>query len=259
MALFAEIARELLLWLLSPLSWLVLAIVGLLLGAWRSRRRLTVASSVLALVAVFATTPLASSWLIQWLERPLPQPAFCTTAPPTVAVVLGAGVDVFAGRSDDTTVLSISSRRRMERALEWWRQAPGRSLVVTGGPSPSGGAPVSRLMVRYAQELGDGQSITGIEDASSNTWENARHLASMNPAIPRRVTLISSAMHLPRAAFAMRQAGFDVCPVSADPRRIELGWWGYLLWPQSSALLKTEDSLHELVGQAYYRWLAWRQ
>ena len=259
MALVAEIAHEFFLWLLSPLAWVTLAALGLVIGGLRARRQLVIASTLLAVLALFATTPMASGWLVRWLEAPLPSPAFCQTQPPSVAVVLGAGVDTFAGRSDDTTVLSIASRRRMESALEWWRQAPGRSLVVAGGRSPSGGDPVSRLMVRYATELGSGNAVVAIEESSENTWENARNLAHMTPALPRRVTLITSAMHMPRAAFAMRQAGFEVCPLPADPRRVpSADWWGYLFWPETSALAKTEDSVHELVGLAYYHLLACR-
>ena len=71
--------------------------------------------------------------------------------------------------------------------------------------------------------------------------------------MPRRLVLVTSAMHMPRSRLALGRAGFDVCPVPADSRRIAFGLPGYLI-PGSSALDKTEAALHELVGLAYYRW-----
>ena len=241
-------------WLLSPLSWLLLAGLGACIAARRHSRGWLRVSLVAALVSVFAMTPLFANALLGWLERPQPIPAYCVASPPQVGVVLAGGVDAIPRDDNDASVLGVASRRRMERAVEWWRARPGRVIVVSGGPVWQGGVPESRWMIRHAQLLGVAPAELRGEEASSNTWENARGLAAMTPALPRRVVLISSAMHLPRARYAMERAGFEVCPIATDWRRVPFGLPGYLI-PQTSALLKTEAALHELVGMLYYRWL----
>jgi uncharacterized SAM-binding protein YcdF (DUF218 family) len=184
-------------------------------------------------------------------------PPDCARSPPTVAVVLAGGIDAESDDATDVWVLGIASRRRIERAVAWWQERPGRQLVVAGGPAWSDGIPESAWMIRHAQSLGVPASALRGEGRSTTTWENARNLAAMSPPLPRRVVLISSAMHLPRAQYAMEHAGFSVCTIGADVRRTSFGFPGYFI-PQSSGLDKSEAALHEWVGLGYYRWLAWR-
>ncbi|MDR7134177.1 uncharacterized SAM-binding protein YcdF (DUF218 family) [Lysobacter niastensis] len=244
-------------WLLSPLSWLLLSGLGACIAARRRSSRwlrLLLAAAVLSTIAM---TPMFANLLLGWLERPQPVPPHCVASPPQVAVVLAGGVDRVSNDERDMSVLGAASRRRLESAVDWWRERPGRVIVVSGGPAWRGGTPESRWMIRHAQRLGVPAADLRGEETSSNTWENAQEVAAIAPALPRRVVLISSAMHLPRARYAMERAGFDVCPIATDWRRTPFGLPGYLI-PQSSALLKTEAALHELVGMAYYRWLASR-
>ncbi|MGV8940235.1 MAG: YdcF family protein [Lysobacter sp.] len=231
----------------------MLALVGACVACRQHQRPrvLHVASAVVAVVAVSAMTPLVANLLVGWLERPAVQSAACAVEPPRVAVVMAGGVDAADPDDADVSALGITSRRRMERAVTWLRAEPGRRLVVAGGPTIAGGVPPSRLMVRYSQQLGVDAGSMRVEENSVNTWENASHLAHL-PGMPRRVALVTSAMHLPRASFAMRQAGFEVCPVPADRRRVALGWPGAVI-PRSSALRKTEAALHEMVGLLWYR------
>ena len=128
-------------WLLSPLSWLLLAGLGACIAARRHSRRWLRASLVVALVSVLAMTPMFANGLLGWLERPPPMPAQCLASPPQVAVVLAGGVDAIPRDENDGSVLGVASRRRMERAVEWWRAQPGRVVVASGGPVWRGALP----------------------------------------------------------------------------------------------------------------------
>ncbi len=246
-------------WLLSPLSWLLLALLVACLGLWRrpSDRWLLRICIAVAAVAVLAMTPLAANALVGWLEAPQPTDRACTSSPPQLAVVLAGGVDSVPAHVADLSALGITSRRRVERAAAWWRERSGRSLIVAGGPQTAGGIPTGALMADYARRLGVAAPALQVEGESISTWENARSLATLRPPLPRRMVLITSAMHMPRARYAMARAGFQVCPLAADHRRIPFGLPGYLI-PRSSALDKTEAALHELVGIGYYHWLDFR-
>jgi uncharacterized SAM-binding protein YcdF (DUF218 family) len=240
-------------WLLSPLSWLLLAGLGAGVAWWLQRRRWWLACVALAVVATLAMTPLVANALLDWLEAERPAPASCRTTPPAVAVVLAGGVDALPRDGDDIVVLGIASRRRVEHAVAWWRARPGRALVFSGGPQALGGVAESRLMFVYAQRFGVAESAMRYETESTNTRENARGLDAMRPSLPRRVVLVTSALHMPRARYALQRTGFEVCPLATDFRRVPFGLPGALV-PQRSALEKTEAALHEWVGMGWYRW-----
>ena len=241
-------------WLISPLSWLLLAILVATIAVWSHRRRRTLLRIAIAVgaVAILAMTPLFANLLLARLENAEVPPPDCTRTPPDVAVVLAGGIYGTAADADDPSVLNLASRQRLDRALAWWQEHDGRTLVLSGGAWFDDGIPDSRRMRRYARQRGVPEASMRTEDASRTTWQSAHELARLRPALPRRVALVTSAAHMPRAAYALREAGFAVCAVAADRLHVPPDWPGVLL-PQRSALEKTEIALHELIGLLYYR------
>ena len=197
-------------------------------------------------------TPLAANLLGKPLQRPIAVQPACQNAPPSIAVVLGGGTDGRPRNQADFSVLNLASRRRMDRALAWWHAREGRVLVLEGG-GPQGGIAVGELMAAYAQMQGVPAKALRVGDQSEDTWDNARHAAGMSPPLPRRIVLVTSLIHMPRARGAFASAGFEVCPLGTDARSLpsRLPW---ALAPRTSALANTELALHEWVGLAYYRW-----
>ncbi|RNF83283.1 YdcF family protein [Montanilutibacter psychrotolerans] len=242
-------------WFLSPLAWLLIATVLVLWAGHRRRRRLVAAGVAMIAIALAAMTPLGANLLAMPLERAMPVPRACIEAPPSTAVVLGGGMEGRPRGDADFSVLNLPSRRRMDRALAWWRERGGRVLVLQGGSPHRGAVPVARLMAAYAQAQGVPATALRIDTASGDTWESAQHAARLSPRLPQRIELVTSRVHMPRAQRAFAVAGFAVCPMGADDRRLpsRLPW---ALVPRSSALIRTEGTLHEWVGLAYYRWRA---
>jgi uncharacterized SAM-binding protein YcdF (DUF218 family) len=241
-------------WLISPLSWLLLAVLIACASAWMRRRRrvLLSAAIVIGALSIFAMTPLFANLLLARLENAEVPPPDCARTPPDIAVVLAGGLYGTAADADDPSVLNLPSRQRLDRAVAWWSKGDGRTLVLSGGAWFDDGIPDSRRMHRYARQRGVPASAIRSEDVSRTTWQSAQQLARLQPALPRRVALITSASHMPRAAYAMREAGFTVCAIAADRLHIPPQWPGILL-PQRSALEKSEIALHELIGLLYYR------
>lgn len=208
-------------------------------------------------VALAAMTPLVANLLGKPLQRPMVAPIACRAATPSVAVVLGGGTDGRPRSHADFSVLNLASRRRVDRAIAWWRAGEGRVLVLEGG-GPHGGIAVAELMAAYAQMQGVPATALRVEDQSDDTWGNARHAARMSPPLPRRIVLVTSLIHMPRARAAFAGAGFEVCPLGADARSLpsRVPW---ALVPRTSALANTELALHEWAGLAYYRWRGRRE
>jgi len=245
-------------WLLSPLSWLLLAVVAGV-PAWHVRSRFRApwrGCVALALLSLLAMTPLLANQLLTLLERAAPIDPACRIDAPTVAVMLAGGIDQKPADASDFGAIGIASRRRFDSGLAYWRKHPGTTLVISGGPARHGFPAESRLLAAYAAAFGVPDTAIRVETKSTSTWENAFSVSDMVPAVPRRIALVTSALHMPRARLAFESAGFAVCPIRADPRYTENDFPDALL-PGSSALRKTEAALHEFVGLAYYRLRLW--
>lgn len=245
-------------WLLSPLSWLLVAAMLSPL-AWLARSRwLAAGCLVLAGVAFVASTPLIANRLLKRLERPVAveDPQHCARLPPDTVVVLAGGVDRLPSSRADFSVMNIQSRRRTERGVQYWREGSGRQVILTGGQIRYRGYSNADLMGEYAQWLGVPREALRLERRSGNTHENASNAARLVPRLPPRISLVTSAMHMPRALMEFQAAGFDVCPLPTDFRSLSARLPDSLL-PTSNSLMKTEAALHEILGNAFYRWQRW--
>lgn len=250
-------------WLMSPLAWLLGA--GLLgMAGWGTRRHvperrvrwIVAAAAVLAAVSLAAMTPLVANALTSYLERPVAAAPACRRMPPSIVVVLAGGVDRLPAHDGDWSVLNMASRRRMEYAVQWWREHAHARLVVSGKQFRGDRPPRASLLAGYARALGMPTEALLPERRSLTTRQSARNVAELFPP-PARIALVTSAIHMPRARAAFRAAGFEVCPLPTDYRVVPVGFPDGLV-PRSGTLAKTEAALHEMVGIVYYRWLDWR-
>ena len=246
-------------WLLSPLSWLFVAALLSPL-AWLARSRWLAAGCLMIGAAAFlASTPWIANRLLKRLERPvaIEDPQHCSRVPPDTVVVLAGGVDQLPRSMADFNVMNIQSRRRTERGVQYWREGSGRQVILTGGQLRYRSYSNADLMGEYAQWLGVPRESLRLERRSANTRENASNVAGMEPRVPPRISLVTSAMHMPRALMEFQAVGFDVCPLPADFRSVSTRLPDSLV-PTSNSLMKTEAALHEMLGNAFYRWQRWR-
>lgn len=243
-------------WLLSPLAWLFLAAL-LAPVAWRLRSSLLAVVCVAVAMAAFAaSTPLLANMLIRKLERAVVEVPQCVAAPPDTVVVLAGGVDRPPQDRRDFGVMNQSSKRRMERGVQYWRARGERRMVIAGGSLGQGRLANADLMAEYALWLGMPGEALRTERSSANTNQNARNLARLEPPIPRRIALVTSAVHMPRARMEFEAAGFEVCPLATDRRAVRARGLDALL-PRVSAQAKTQAALHEIAGITHHYLRSW--
>lgn len=243
--------------LLSPLTYVLL--LGLLLAwVWRRLPRPArwVGVSVECLL-VIVMTPLGANLLVRSVEWQGSVDHACAAAPPTTIVLLSGGLDRRAHAAVDFAALNRASVERLLAAVALWRAHPGSRIVISGGPF-RGGIAESEVLEQMANRLGVPGDAIRTETQSRTTWENAANVAALEPPLPQRVWLVSSALHLPRALGAFRAFGFQPCPWSSGslyvPPRASIGYFV----PQTSALDKADRAIHELIGGWVYDWRAWR-
>ena len=217
---------------------LLLALLSTALVLWR-RPRMAALAAALALAWIWvASTPVLALHLREGLAT-APMPA---TPHADAIVVLGGGKLPVADWSRATT--------RAGRGLSLWRDGFAPLLLVSGSDQ--------------ADDLARGFALSGVpdgdlrvENSSANTHENARNSASILRASGlSEVLLVTSAIHMRRAAGCFRHEGITVAPVPAEDARATLAVAPAWL-PRRDALTLTARCLREYLALMVYHWRGW--
>lgn len=239
---------------LSPLMLGPLLGVSLALMRGPRLRWLRRLHAVLIGVCVAMATPLGANTLLAIAERRAPPATECDTPLPTTVVLLAGGVRRKSGDPADVGALNEASVQRTLEAVALVQRLPDAQLVISGGVD-KGTVAESMHMAELAVRLGLPRTTIRTETTSLTTWENAQNVRALRPALPARIWLVTSALHMPRSLLAFQAAGFAPCSDPADLRASAFDGVADLL-PRGSAVSKSEAVLHELVGEIAYRWQA---
>lgn len=210
----------------------------------------------LEVVLLFLTTPVGAWALTRLLIVQLPPANACAAPQPTTVVVISAGIEHFPDGPHDYAALNLLSLERLFTGVALWHRIPDGKLVISGGGYRR--IPDAVLMASLAAHLGVPSRDIQLEDRSRTTWENARFVAALSPPVPKRIWLVTSARHMPRALGAFRAWDFEPCAWPSGLADTRLHFGAYSFVPQGRALTASTVALHELAGQAEYAWLEWR-
>ncbi len=233
--------------LLAPLTWsLLLVLAGLLTrkrpaGAW-------LVAAAGAVLWVFSAEPVANA-----LSRHAEAGVRSTLRPEVIydaAIVLGGGIDPAASKGSGGIELNAAGDR-VVAGYELFRSGRVRNLLLSAG-GPESGEPVeadwgASLYLR----LGVPADRVVLERESRNTRENAERSALVvRERGWKTLLLVTSAMHMPRAAAAFRKAGLEVDLLPVDRRYgAKDGSW----LPRVESLERSSAALRELAGRLVYR------
>ena len=227
-----------------------LAVLAALALATRRRR---LAGLALALLLGLGLPPVAER-LLRSLEDPAWNVAALSDVQVSQAraiVVLGAEIVLLA---DGRTVPGPLTLGRLRTAASLARRT-GLPLLVSGGVTQAGAAPVARAM---QDSLRDDFAVPPrwVEDRSADTFANARDSAALLAASGvTKVLLVTDAWHLRRALLAFRAAGLPAiaAPVPGPASRTIAGGFDMTdLAPQARAWQRSFYALHEWIGLGWY-------
>lgn len=242
-------------WGTSPLLYAVVLLILMLVG-WRWLPSAVRWAAVVVEVLLFVMTMPLGAWALSRavLVR-LPPANACTAPAPDTVVVLSAGVTHAPVGAGDFAALNHLSLQRLFAGVAKWRTLPGARLVISGGGYRR--VPDAVVMARLAEQMGVPVADIEVEDRSRTTWQNAEFVAALTPTLPRRIWLVTSALHMPRALGAFRAWGFEPCasPSGMQETRLHFGPWVFV--PQGDAVLASTLALHELFGAVEYAGLEW--
>ena len=234
--------------LVPPVNLLLLALAGFCLSRRRAGRILC--GLGLAGLLLFAL-PITSSLLILAIENVAPAPAAAApgAAAPGAIIILGADVTRVGEAPSAVDVGGMSLERlRAGAALQ---HATGLPVLVSGGVIGTGQPPLATLMA-HSLESDFAVPVRWQEDASRDTWENARDsTAILRAAGIRSVFLVTHSWHMRRALIAFRRFGLQAmpAPVPFSPS-VPLDLGAFI--PRATAWSASYYVLHEWIGCLWY-------
>jgi uncharacterized SAM-binding protein YcdF (DUF218 family) len=234
--------------LLPPLSLLLIGMAGMAL--WHKRPRLARLLSATSLLLLWlCATPYVAEGLLHWLEGP-PKMLDFQAQQADAIVVLGGGT-YFRPPEYGVDVAGEYTLARLRYAAKLQRET-GKPVLATGG-RPHGNSLSEAQQMKRALEQEFSIPVKWTEDASGNTLENARYSYELLSKLGiRRIYLVTHAWHMPRAASAFQQAGFDVIPApTAYTTRCKIDLLAFL--PNADALRDSRIFMHELIGLLWYK------
>lgn len=242
---------------------LALSIELLLLGIFLLRRRPRAARALLAL-ALFSVwvpaTPRISDALLRGLETGYPVTAAAASREADAIVVLGGGT---SGRSERQPEPDLGqSGSRLLHAFRLYRAGKAPLLILSGGGLyAQKGDTEAEQMRQILGAWGVPTAAMVLEPRSMNTRENAvETLRIARQRGLRRLLLVTSAFHMPRALGLFRKLAGDLELVPSPTGQYSAHPRPYLLWdllPDAGSLANSTLALRERLGYFMYRLRGW--
>lgn len=239
-----------------PLSFCLLAVLmGLLLRRRWPRLGATMCVFGFGWLLLWSL-PVPSSVLGRSLEQIWPQQTEGELPDVDAIVVLGGGV----GRNSWGVNLR-SGADRVWFAARLFRAGRAPLVIVSGGSISELGMEWAEApaMASFLQDLGVPEDAILLESESQTTYENAIFTERLlRERGIKRVLLVTSALHMPRALATFRKLDLEVIPAPTDfEAEPPSGYWLLRWLPDADALESSSRALKEYLGLWVYRARDW--
>jgi uncharacterized SAM-binding protein YcdF (DUF218 family) len=244
--------------LLDPFLLTLLLLAGIVLWP-RLRKRAWIAALAAFLLLAVPGSPIVSDFLASSLEHQFPDHGIESLPPAQVIVVLGGSIASPSGAHSSSRLVDSSDRLLV--ALRLYHAGKAPLILCSGGDvrlfGQAARPPEAQVMSDMLQEWDVPKDAILIEGGSENTRQNATmSYEKLAPRGIRKILLVTSAMHMPRASAVFRKAGFEVIPAPADFRT---GWQRDVLGllPNGESLGHSQQAVHEWLGLWIYHLRGW--
>jgi uncharacterized SAM-binding protein YcdF (DUF218 family) len=178
----------------------------------------------------------------------------------TDAVVVLSGM-IGAVELDGDQFIQWGNADRFMKGIELVKHDKGNLIIFTGGNLPwqQLATDEGSILKDKAVEMNIPEEQILVTSRVENTAQEAREVAKLLDSKTKKITLVTSAFHMPRASNLFRQQGFDVYqfPVDFRSRAQSQSLTPMDFIPSTSAANKTFEAMREFLGRAYYQLRAW--
>jgi len=241
-------------WISIALEPTALVAWGILVAAivlWKNYKSVIQLISVVSVLAVYLiiATPLGANILVDIIETRKNQ-VNCNIENQEAIIVLAGGIYGDPDSEDEVWRLKEDSYRRALLGIKLAKEHPKTKIIFSGG---YGGAIREADLMKYlAIQNGINKKRIYLDRKSKNTYESAESVSEIIKE--NKVTtsvLVTSAIHMRRSIAAFKKAGISPCPYPVNSRYVET-YFPEALLPQISALTKSTESMHEVMGYVWY-------
>ena len=233
--------------IVSPLGLVVfLVITGICLRRWWI---ITLSCFVLLL----SSLPITAHFIWQDLEKKYPPKALSEFGSYDAVVVLSGMLSPF--EHSGTLHVEWGDPDRFFAGIDVLKSGKAPTLIFTRGKMPWSSLPAEgELLKAKAVELGINESQILLSNKVANTSEEAEAVAQLISANEiKRIVLITSSFHMPRAKLLFDKQGIDSVPFAVDFKATgkDLNWFSFL--PSSNGFKRTSEGIREYIGRIYYK------
>jgi uncharacterized SAM-binding protein YcdF (DUF218 family) len=237
-----------------PLFFLPFGIVCalILVALWRKKWW----PGLVALAILYlASIPLVGDRLLGLLERRYPEIPVAQAGPADAIVVLGG---ILGGQTSPDTMIGWSeSVERFEAGVALVQAGRAEELIFMGakrqwlGRETTEGDELRRLAIARGVPA---EKILVTRHIDNTATEAAAVAERVKAGGRKRVIVVTTGWHMPRAMLLFRKAGVDALPFPVDlrtERARSIGLGDFV--PNASSWLMTETAIRECYGYAFYR------
>jgi uncharacterized SAM-binding protein YcdF (DUF218 family) len=231
-------------------------IISALFGALFARRwwGKTILFASIILLYALATAPVRDA-LIKPLEYATPPLQVSTIdTQNSVVVVLGGGSYQQPPEYQKQNLPSDSGLLRTLYGAEIARNHDVDVYLSGGSPLEPDAESEAVTMQRWIIRFGVPAERTHVESTSLNTIGNAQHIAAiLKQQHIKRIILVSSANHLPRARLCFEDQGLDVIAAPTDYLSKQTPYQALDYLPDAHVLADSSTALREYLGIVWYQ------
>lgn len=238
--------------LISPFFWAVLVLVVSLFGFRRYRRHFQIFAVVVLLF--FSNNLIFNTVARMWEADPV-EPSVLSEDHRTVVVLSGMVSE------NETTGYTRFERSadRLWQGLWLLKEEHADTMVFTGGVGGlfNDQRSESALVEDFLRDVDLMDERILFEPGSRNTYENARNSAALFEELEmeKKIILVTSAFHIPRARACFEHQGFDVDVFPADPvASVRPPDWKDFVIPSPAVMEQWRVLFNEWAGFVMY-WL----
>jgi len=234
---------------------LIVSPLGLVVGLWLLAlifRRTLLAWLGLG-VLLICSLPATGTYVWKTLEADYPYQPIAAVEDADAVVVLSGMLGGFEYQGEAVPEWS-ESVDRLFAGVALYKEGKAPLVVFTRGYTPwLNLPPEGEILAQQAIESGVPDSKILLTDLVENTEDEAREVKNlMTFGGLKRVILVTSSFHMPRARMLFNRAGVETIPYAVDFRgQGGLDWMSWI--PSAGGLSGTSDGVRELIGRLYYR------
>ena len=187
-------------------------------------------------------------------------PIHVKNASKTDAIVVLSGM-IGAIEFEGNQFIQWGNADRFMKGIDLVKHDKGDLIIFTGGNLPwqKLATDEGSILRKKALEMNIPKEQILVTSRVENTAQEAQEVAKLLANKNKKITLVTSAFHMPRASNLFRQQGFDVYqfPVDFRSRAQSQSLTPMDFIPSAAAANKTFEAIREFLGRTYYGIRSW--